>query len=146
MQVLYRACKSPEDINKSAFPSPKQMRELLTTDEIGVLFNQYCTVQSELGPIRAHMSKEEMDAMVLRLQEGGSAFPFDTLSWEQQRTLVLSLASQVVSCWTAISSAGLPLEVTPRVREYLAQAKRVADLTPQESMPEEDTAPVVNSE
>lgn len=117
IQVLYRACRDAKNIERPAFPSPSLMRQNLSTDEIGVLFSTYCTVQSELGPIRAYMSTEERDALILRLVEGGSAFPFDSLSWEQQRTLVLTLASQVVSCWTVMSSAGLPLDASEMICE-----------------------------
>ncbi len=143
VQVLYRACKSPEDPSKAAFPSPKQMRELLTTDEIGVLFNQYCTVQAELGPIASTLSKEEEEALIVRLEEGGSAFPFDKLSWELQRTLVLSLASRVVKCWTAISTAGLPLDVGTFASERLKQLSEKPAVV-EEAEP--DAAPAVNAE
>ncbi len=143
VQVLYRACKSPEDINKSAFPSPKLMRESLTTDEIGVLFNQYCTVQAELGPISATLSAEEEEALIVRLEEGGSASPFDGLSWELQRTLVLSLASRVVKCWTAISTAGLPLDVGTFAS---ARVKELSDKPVAVKEPEADAAPEVDSE
>lgn len=119
VQVLYRACRDPKDINRPAFPSPSQMRTTLSTDEVGVLFNQYCTVQQELGPIVAEMSAEEREAWIVRLQEGGTAFPFDTLSWEAQRTLVLSMASQLVSCWMAMCSLGSPPDVTSPTLDHL---------------------------
>jgi hypothetical protein len=144
IQVLYLACRDPKSEGKRpAFPSPSLMREHFTTDEIGVLFNGYCTVQLELGPIRAHMTQAESEALTVRLVEGGSAYPFESLSWEAQRTQVLTLASQLVSCWTAMSSAGLPLSVTSVAREYLAlRAHRAAqesavtnDTTVEESEP-----------
>ena len=118
IQVLYRACRSVEDQKRPAFPSPNHMRQL-STDEVGVLFNQYCTVQSELGPIVAHLDDEEFEALVLRLVEGGSAFPFEYLSWEAQRTLVRTLASRLLSSWMDTCSAGRPLGCTPRTLEKL---------------------------
>lgn len=119
IQVLHRACRDASDSKRPAFPSPEHVRRELTTDEIGVLFNHYCTVQSEVGPILAYMSEEEYEAMVLRVQEGGSAFPFDSLSWEAQRALLLFLVSRLASCWTDMSSHGLPLDVSPRVEAWL---------------------------
>lgn len=86
-----------------------------------VLFNNYCTVQSEIGPIVAHMSKEEREAWILRLEEGGSAFPFDSLSWEQQRILATSMASQLVSCWMAMCSLGSPPDVSASTLERLTE-------------------------
>jgi hypothetical protein len=121
IQVLHRACRSSEDLDRPAFPSPEQMRRALTTDEVGVLFASYLTVQSEIGPIVAHMTDEEREALILRLHEGGSAFPFDSLSWEQQRDLVLSMASQIASCWTVMFSAGLPLAVSSFVTDSLRE-------------------------
>lgn len=112
VQVIWRACRNVKDPLRPAFPSPKHLRRAALGDEIGVLFQNYCTVQAELGPIVAYMSKEEQEAMILTLQKGGSAFPFDSLSWEEQRRLLTSMASQLVSCWTAMSSAGLPLDVS----------------------------------
>ena len=131
VQVLHRACRDPrsaeDGYKRAAFPSPKLLRQNLTTDEIGVLFAQFCTVQSELGPIRAHLSKEEAEALILRIAEGGSAFPFDSLSWEQQRSLVLSMASRLTACWTAMSSAGLPLDASTYVIELLREREKAAE-------------------
>ena len=67
------------------------------------------------------MSTEEREAWILRLQEGGSAFPFDSLSWEQQRTLVTSMASQLVSCWMAMCSLGSPPAVSASTLERLIE-------------------------
>lgn len=121
VQILYRACRDPKDVNRSAFPSPKLMRQNLTTDEIGVLFSQFCTVQAELGPIRARLSKEESEALILRIAQGGSAFPFDGCSWELQRNLVLFMASQLVSFWMATSSVGSPPAVSSFVLSILKE-------------------------
>ncbi len=106
VQHLWRACRDPENIEKPAFPSPKAMSIQFTGDEIGVLYNHYLTIQSELGPITSSLSDEEYEALVRRIAEGGNSDPFDTLSWDLQRTLVVSLASQLYDFWTATSSAG----------------------------------------
>ena len=141
IQVLYRACRDVNDPARPAFPSPNRMRETFTTDEIGVLFSNYCTVQSEVGPIRAQMSKEESEALIIRLIEGGSAFPFDGCSWEAQRALVLTMASRLVSCWTDMSSHGLQPDVTSIAAEWLKErASRQDDAAGDESDGDE-TAP-----
>lgn len=130
IQVLYRACRDPKfapEYNRPAFPSPGLMREKLSSDEIGVLFSEYCTIQSELGPIRAHMSKEEMDALIVRLVEGGSEFPLDFYSSGLQRTLPLSLAYRLVDCWMAMRFAGLPLDVSSSVLEMLKRKSGEVD-------------------
>lgn len=121
VQVLYRACRDVKNIERPAFPSPTLMRQKLSTDEIGVLFSEYCTVQAELGPIRAHMTAEEADTLILRIADGGSAFFFDSCSWDQQRTLVLSMASRLVSCWTDTALLGRQPDVSSSVLEILKE-------------------------
>lgn len=110
VQHLWRACRDPNDLHKPAFPSPKAMRLQFTGDEVGVLYNHFLTVQSEIGPITARMSDEEYEAFVRRIAEDGNADPFDSCSWDLQRTLVVSMASQLASFWTATSSAGSQLD------------------------------------
>lgn len=106
VQQLWRACRDANDVTKPAFPSPSMLRHALTSDEVGVLYNHFLTTQVEVGPIVSHMSDDEFEAWVKRIAEGGSAFPFDLLSWDLRTTLVTSMASQLVSYWTATSSAG----------------------------------------
>lgn len=139
IQILWRACRNEDDAARPAFPSPDQMRAVLTTDEIGVLFAGYCTVQSEVGPIRNDMSPEETEALIFRIAEGGTAFPFDGCSWEQQRTLVLTMASQVVSCWTAMSSAGLPLDVTSFALSKLSEKPSETEVVDASDGPREES-------
>lgn len=145
VQVLFRACRDAKNLERAAFPSPTLMRQRLSTDEIGVLFNQYCTVASEIGPIVAYMSKEERESMIVRLADGGSAFPFDSLSWEQQRDLVSFMASQLLSCWTAMCSLGSPPDVNTFLLERLqAKAEEMKAASAQESddhVPEPEPAP-----
>ncbi len=113
VQILSRVCRDANDLTKPAFPSPKQMRQHLTADEVGVMFQQYLTVQLELGPIVAEMSDKEMEGWVKRIASGGSAFPFDSLSWEMQQKLVLFMASRLASYWTDTSSVGSQPEEQP---------------------------------
>ena len=126
VQVLFRACRDTKDIKRRAFPSPAAMRGELSTDEVGVLFASYCTVQAELGPIRAYLTEEESEAIVVKLIEGGSAFPFDSLSWEAQRTLVSFMASRLAHCWMVMSSAGLLPDASTFVSEWLTNGARGA--------------------
>lgn len=113
VEVLTRACRNVDDPKRPAFPSSKQLRQELTTDELATLFQHYLTVQLELGPIVASMSEAEMTAWVERLQEGGSAFPFDLLSSELQRILLLFMARRLSISSTVTSSAGSQPEEQP---------------------------------
>lgn len=110
VQHLWRACRDTNDLTKPAFPSPKAMSLQFTGDEIGVLYNHFLTVQAEVGPITSVMSDEEYEAWVHRIAESGSADPFDSLSWDLQRTLVRSMAEQLASYWTDISFVSSQLD------------------------------------
>ena len=106
VQVLFRACKSAEDVKVPAFKTPNEISSQLTNDEIGVLMHHYLTVQQELGPIVASMSEEEFESWVTALVEGGSAVPLDLLSWGALTTLVCTLARQLHKLRTDSSSLG----------------------------------------
>ncbi len=126
LQILSRVCRDANDIGKPAFPSPKLMREHLTADEVGVMFQQYLTIQLELGPIVAEMSDEEMEGWVKRIAAGGSSFPFASLSWEAQQRLVLGMACRLAPLLTDTSSAGLlpgelPTSVQPSPVEEMSE-------------------------
>lgn len=114
VQILFRACRdasnAPDSLKLTAFPSTKGMRQEFTADEISTLFEMYITVQLEVGPIVAYQTEDEMEAWIRRIEEGGSALPFDLLAPLAQKRLLTFMASQLVSFWTATSSAGSPPE------------------------------------
>jgi hypothetical protein len=113
VEILFRACRDLDDPNRTAFPSPKTIREVLTTEECAALFQHYLTVQLELGPVLAAMSDEEKEAWIDRLVEGGSAFPFDLLSSDLQKILLLYMGYQLRLSPKDKSSVGSPPEETP---------------------------------
>lgn len=110
IEVLYRATFSRSSMEEGAprpfFPSPRDMRENLTPDEVGLLMEAYLRFQVECGPVVAYMSEEEMEAWVKRLVEGGSAFPLYRCSSEAVSELVMRMASRLYNYWTATSSPG----------------------------------------
>ncbi len=112
VEVLYRACRDPDDVTRTAFPSSKLLREALTTEECAALFTHYLTIQLELGPTVSNMGDEEIEAWIDRLVEGGSAFPFDLVSSDLQKILLLHMAYQLRSSQTDTSSVGSPPEET----------------------------------
>lgn len=110
VEVLFRACRDETDEKRSTFPSPKHLRQALTTEECSMLFEHYLTVSVELGPIVVNMTDAEFESWIDRLVEGGSAFPFDLLSSDLQKILLLYMASQLRNSRTDKSSAGSPPE------------------------------------
>lgn len=115
-EILFQACRRPENVELPVFPTPQAVRLQLTSDECAILMNQYSMVQAKLGPIRSAMTHEECEAWITRLREGGSEFPLALLSPAQQTALLMYLVKQHVSSPTDKSSAGsLPDEPTPNI-------------------------------
>ena len=105
VQVLARACRDMNDVERPAFPSSKKLRQL-SVDEIGVLARHYLQVQAKLGPIVAYMTPEEEKAWIARLAEAGSVLPLGSVSRDQLEALMLFSACQLHAYWMATSSAG----------------------------------------
>lgn len=109
VEILYRACRDHNDIGRPAFPSPSHLRKI-SVDELGVLMRHYLTLQYEIGPIIGSLSKEEMDAWIARLVEGGQQFPLDLLSSEATTDLLMYMARRLYKSPTDNTSVGTPLD------------------------------------
>lgn len=109
VEVLFRALRKKDDLSKSAFATPKELRAL-SVDEIGVLFQEYLITQHQLGPIVTKMTEADLDMWLARLKEGADAIPFARLSLETLIDLIGSLASRVLKSSTANSSSGSPVD------------------------------------
>lgn len=105
-ELLFRACRRVENVNLPIWPTASAIRNSLTSDECGVLVNSYEFVQLELGPIAAYLSEAEQDAIIKRLQEGGSAIPLALLSLGQWTALTMRMASLLQNLPTEPSSVG----------------------------------------
>lgn len=106
VEVIFRACRDVSDVNKRAFPSPKMIGKMLSTDEVGALARAYQKAQAELGPVITRLSKEEEDAWIGRLAQGGSVFPSYLLSWDALEALAISMAKRLAASSTDTSSPG----------------------------------------
>ena len=112
VEVLYRSCKDPNDLNRSFFPSKQAIGDVLSSDEIAILLNHYFTMNVELGPIVGVLTEDEMQAWIKKLAEGGgsSQYFLNSFSWEALKGLVTAMAIQLFSSPTAKSLPGLPPE------------------------------------
>jgi len=106
VEVLHRVCRDADDPGRAAFPTAHSIREQLSVDECGKLFEHYLTVSLEFGPLISQMSDEEMEAWIDRLAEGGSAFLFDSCSPDLQRIVLMHMAYQLRPSRTDSFSAG----------------------------------------
>jgi hypothetical protein len=117
-EILQRACRRAKlnaesgewepQLNLPLFPKASDVRAQLTHDEISVLFSEYMLVQRSLGPIVNDLSKEECEAWLKVLSEGGRHAGLPFLSWGALIDLVNFMVSQIKSLQTELSSAGSP--------------------------------------
>ncbi len=106
VEVLVRSCRKATSLKEPAFPSPLDLRNVATTDEISVLFQNYLDLAGQVGPIVGALTKEQADAWVDRLVEGGSRDPLGSCSSDVLRTLLRTSVARLRMSPTASSSAG----------------------------------------
>ncbi len=106
IEILFRCCRNPNDLDRPFFPAKEQIGQKLTTDEIAVLVWNYLRVKAELGPIESEMGAEEREAWIEKLAKGGSLDPLDSLSLAAQSTLIRSMAVELWNSRMANSSPG----------------------------------------
>ena len=128
VELLFRCCKKSEDPKSNFFPTTHAIQDHMTPDEVGVLVRAYMEVQSEIGPIMASMSDEEVEAWVKRLREAGSRVPLASLSLAALIDLAFILACRSESSPTDMPSVGSPLDDT---QENLSSPE--PDIAPTES-------------
>jgi hypothetical protein len=111
VEILYRACRNPEDIKKPFFVTGvNSIAKVLTNQEIIVIYNEYLILQNELGPIVNKMEAGEMNIWIEKLARGGTAYFLGSLSAQAQTKLIQYMACQLTRLQTDKSSATLPQE------------------------------------
>lgn len=111
VEILFKACRKQEDVEKSFFATREQIAQYLTKTEIAILMKQYILVQAELGPIIAKMSVAEMDAWVDKLSmDKEERFFLSYLSLEATNELVMHLVSRLTNSQIGNGSVGSPQE------------------------------------
>ncbi len=110
IELLFRACRHPEDISKPLFPSKAAISDALTGDEVAILLNHYFTFQSQESLVIGALSEVELEAWIKKIAEGGSSSQYflNTLSWEALKGLLIALAVQSQNLPMGSNSSGLP--------------------------------------
>jgi len=114
IEILSRACRNPDDVSKPFFMSADQIARNLTTDEIGVLLNQYIIIQQTIGPIISHMESYEMDAWIEVITKGGSVDFLAGTTWGGKSQFIKYLVSQLQNLQMDTSSVTSLLEETSK--------------------------------
>ncbi len=93
----------------------------LRADEIVVLFNAHLLVQKKYGPFEGNLSKEDVDAWILRLGAGASEFPLSQLAWLQLAELAQSLAARLYTLSRILESQleSLPNTLASSLESYV---------------------------
>jgi hypothetical protein len=109
VQLVALAFRNVENQKFGLFPSAKDVRNLCTTDELGVMSSAYQQFRVEAGPLLSEMTPDEMEAWLARLQEGGASFG-PLVSWDgvTLRQFIKFLVSKAPTSSTATGSAGSP--------------------------------------
>jgi hypothetical protein len=112
VEILFRACRRPGEVEKKLFSTKEQMSQLLSKTEMAILVKQYIMVQHELGPVISQMSQSEMDALIDRLAGVDNKETFflitSCLSLAAMNELLMHLVSRSQNSPTGNGSVGLP--------------------------------------
>lgn len=107
-ELLSKACRMPEELDKPFFRTSKDVLEYLTQDEIATLINQYVMVQSKLGPWISQLTEAEMEAWIQRIIAGGKTDFLGSATPVQLIALVIYLVNQLSKSQTSNSLSSLP--------------------------------------
>jgi hypothetical protein len=129
IEIVWRCCRAPVNVQVPAFPSTKAIRQWFTSDEIAVLFQAYCAWQRESGPILSTMDKAEMDAWIEVLKDGGSRVPLARLASESVIDLLMHSVSLLPKSPVVSGSPGSP----PSESWESTSQPRQSSLSPEES-------------
>lgn len=78
--------------------------DVLSSDEILILWNCYQLVQYKFGPIERNLDQDEFNAWIKRLGEGGAEFPLLRLALPQLVMLAQSLGARLCTLYRILES------------------------------------------
>lgn len=101
-EILYRACKDPNDLKKPFFPSKESIGDALSIDQVSILLNHYFMLSDQYGPVISTMNEKELEEYIRLLAEGGqrSANFLNSFSQGALITLLVYMASQLSTSQT----------------------------------------------
>ncbi|HET9413813.1 MAG TPA: hypothetical protein VFO74_06775 [Pseudolabrys sp.] len=130
-ELLAVACVTEDPIAGSAhtdkpayariFPSPESIDDVLSADELAVLFNCYLLVQTKWGPFeKTIQTEDELSSWVKRLVEGAREFPLSQMSsvhWADVASLLARRAFTLSATLESLSPS-LPPTLRSRLETY----------------------------
>lgn len=127
-ELLALACCTEENFGDEekpfyplVFPSPEAIGDVLSQDEIAVLFNCYLLVQNKWGPFDKTIgTEEELSDWIKRLVEGAAEFPLQQLAsvhWAEAASL-LAVRAYTLSAILESLFSSLPSTLASRLGTY----------------------------
>ena len=106
--ILFRACRNKDNIDKPVFPTLTDVAKHLGVDEAGILINHYYTTQLNKGLVIVNMTKDDMETNLKKIIDAGTdpSFFFNSFSSEMLKTFLSFTVSQLRSLQTDKSSPG----------------------------------------
>ncbi len=123
------------------FPTATHMENVCTSDELTALFNLYLMVQSKFGSLDSTVSsKEEFEAWINRLAEGGASYPLGVFSFHSLAEFCLSLAQAHWNLCRTLQSqsenlpSGLAAALLPLTIDTSSSGEPVESSTPEDDI------------
>jgi hypothetical protein len=95
LEILFKVCRNPDDMSVAFFKNPDDMATNLTTEEIGFLFKHYGHVRSMLSPTQYDLSKEDVDALIYRIDTEQAVYMLDRVSPAVLGEFILALVDRI---------------------------------------------------
>lgn len=127
-ELLAKACRVEEDRGEPdkpfyprVFPNAESISDVLTADEVAVLFAAYIQIQHKWGPFeKTVQTEEELSQWIKRLVEGAREFPLSRISSVHWAELVFLLARRAYTLSATLECLfeSLPTSLKSRLGPY----------------------------
>lgn len=97
IQILFRALRCPDDLDKPVFPSITDFRKALTREDMRILIAEYTGFESECSPSPENLSPEEFDKLLLEVKKNAATTTSNISSMSTLRKVIISLVDLPVS-------------------------------------------------
>lgn len=97
IQILFRALRCPDDLDKPVFPSITEFRKALTREDMRLLIAEYTGFENECSPSPENLSDEDFDKIFREVKKNAATTTSNIGSMSTLRRLIITLVDQPVS-------------------------------------------------
>lgn len=109
IEVLFRACRDPEDPKYPAFPGPMWMRDNLTTDQLAIILNLYNEVVRYDSPIDFGLDDDRIEAIAAMASKNADTLVADQILASYDREFLIQVVI-LLSVKLQLARSGADLE------------------------------------